>query len=370
VSDKTPEEPRNEQVIRSLIQRIIVVGVHNLNAAKSAIVATLGIAVAAGYAYAADQNLPVKAPLPTVDQLDVHAYFDLSLTNDYVTVNGLFSSRTGLTTQIVDGLIFDIYKDKGGFINDVSLDLGTYNNLFSSQNDPHVGAWKEFNWWVKGTLTMARDWTFGSEYREVLSPAADLPTNPPGISRNWTFSLNYNDSWTGWPITFNPYVKLQDHTSGPSGAILGQTSNALDGFFGMTPTIDLMKYVGIAVTLSAPTSFTVGPSNYWNRNDGTTNFCAPPSTPAGGPRAPCSLSNFGYFTTGLSGLTPLTSLIPQRLGNWSVKYGFQYYYIINDALLAAQEFTAGASGNSMVNGTFSETRRDIFVSFVGMDMVF
>jgi hypothetical protein len=63
-------------------------------------------------------------------------------------------------------------------------------------------------------------------------------------------------------------------------------------------------------------------------------------------------------------------LIPRRLGNWSVKYGFQYYYIINDALLAAQEFTAGASGNSMVNGTFSETRRDIFVSFVGMDMAF
>jgi hypothetical protein len=44
VSDKTPEEPRNEQVIRSLIQPIIVGGVHNLNAAKSAIVATLGIA--------------------------------------------------------------------------------------------------------------------------------------------------------------------------------------------------------------------------------------------------------------------------------------------------------------------------------------
>jgi hypothetical protein len=110
MSDKTPEEARNGEVIRSLLQRIAAIGVHNLTAAKSAIVASLGIAAAAGYAYATDQNLPVKAPLPTFDQLDVHVYIDLSFMNDYVTVNGLFASRTGLTTHIVNGLIFDIYK--------------------------------------------------------------------------------------------------------------------------------------------------------------------------------------------------------------------------------------------------------------------
>jgi hypothetical protein len=151
---------------------------------------------------------------------------------------------------------------------------------------------------------------------------------------------------------------------------MGQSSNALEVFLGMTPTIDLMKYWGLPITLSAPTSVTLGPSSYWNRNDGTTNFCAPLSSPMGGPSAPCALSNLGYFTTGLTGITPVTAFIPKRLGDWSVKYGFQYYHIINDALLAAQEFTAGASGVSTVNGTFSQTTRDIVVGFVGVAMTF
>ncbi len=70
MSNKTPEKARDEQVIRSLLQRITPIGVHNLTVAKSAILATLGIAAAAGSAYATDQNPPVKTPLPTFDQLD------------------------------------------------------------------------------------------------------------------------------------------------------------------------------------------------------------------------------------------------------------------------------------------------------------
>jgi hypothetical protein len=347
-------------------------GVRVFAVARAAIVGTLATVAAMGYAHAADQDLPVKAPPPPLlDQLDVHGYFDMSFMNDRVTGNGLLVSKNGLTTYLDEGLIFDIYKNKNGFINDISLDVGTSNFLYSLQNDPHVGAWNEFDWWVNGSVKFARDWTFGAEYIEFLFPASDLPTNPPGAERNLQFSLNYNDSWTGWPITFNPYVKLWDHTSGPANVVLGNTYSALEVFLGMTPTIDLMKYAGLPITLSAPTSFTVGPTNFWNRNDGTTNLCAPLSSPAAGaPSAPCSLSNFGYVTTGLTGVTPLTTLIPKRLGTWSLKYGFQYYHIINDALLAAQEFTSGASGNSAVNGTFSQTERDIVVGFVGMGMTF
>jgi hypothetical protein len=53
-----------------------------------------------------------------------------------------------------------------------------------------------------------------------------------------------------------------------------------------------------------------------------------------------------------------------------VKYGFQYYHIINDALLAAQELTAGASGISTVNGTFPQAQRDVFVGFGGIGFTF
>jgi hypothetical protein len=82
----------------------------------------------------------------------------------------------------------------------------------------------------------------------------------------------------------------------------------------------LKKYTGLPITLTAPTWVTVGPTDFWNRNDGTTNFCGALSN------QPCALSNAGVFATGLTGKTPLDFWIPKRLGNWYVKYGFELPY--------------------------------------------
>jgi hypothetical protein len=48
----------------------------------------------------------------------------------------------------------------------------------------------------------------------------------------------------------------------------------------------------------------------------------------------------------------------------------QYYHIMNDALLAAQEITAGASGIPNVNGTFQQAHRDVVVGFGGVGFTF
>jgi hypothetical protein len=44
--------------------------------------------------------------------------------------------------------------------------------------------------------------------------------------------------------------------------------------------------------------------------------------------------------------------------------------LIDDALLGAQEFTAGASGISTVNGTFPQAQRDVVVGFGGIRFTF
>ena len=96
--------------------------------------------------------------------------------------------------------------------------------------------------------------------------------------------LALNDSFTGWPITFNPYVtfyyELQSiglpGAGGPgsvSAACFPCETNNYDFFIGMTPTINLEKYWGIPVTLKAPTYVTVGPTSFWN-NYGSTLFGA------------------------------------------------------------------------------------------------
>ena len=333
----------------------------------------LSLGLADGAAVAADLTYKAPPPKPVFDQLDVHGFFDLTFSNDYMTPRGLLVTRTGLTTQALMGLSLDVYKNQGAFLSSISVDFGTWNDLWSKQDSPSVGSWNEMDWWVGANAKFANYWTFGVHYWEFLPPAHGLPTTFPSTERNVEFALSYNDSWTGWAVTFNPYAKLWYHTSGPSNVVLGEHNDIYDVEIGMVPTIDLRKYWGLPVTLTAPTWVTVGPTGFWNRNDGTTTF-----TSAGVPtnvcgalsNQPCALSNGGVFATGLTGRTPLDAWIPKRLGNWYVKYGFQYYHIINDALLAAQQFTAGASGISTVNGTFPEARRDVLAGFGGIGFTF
>jgi len=86
--------------------------------------------------------------------------------------------------------------------------------------------------------------------------------------------------------------------------------------------------------------------------------------------APCSQSNAGVFSTGLQVKYMLEPIVPKRLGSWYVKGGFQYYHIINDALLGAQVLTGAAGGASGVAGTFPNAHEDIFVGYGGFGFSF
>ena len=122
--------------------------------ARTLFAGTLCVGLACGVADAAD--LPLKAPpAPVFDQVDVHGIFDLTFANDYITPRGLLVTSSGLTTQALMGLSLDIYKNAGGFINAISIDFGVWNDLWSLQNDPHVGSWNEFDWWVGANVKFA-----------------------------------------------------------------------------------------------------------------------------------------------------------------------------------------------------------------------
>jgi hypothetical protein len=329
-----------------------------------AVGALLGLGVGASDASAADMMpLKVKAP-PPPPSLDIHFFMDTMLLNDYITPRGLLVTNTGLTTQVLSGIVLDLYKDKAGFINDISVNGGVWSDYWSEQHDPHVGAWNEFDWWVATTVTFAQNWTWGVQYIEFVPPAADLMTSFPSIEHNVEFSLSYDDSSWGWPIPIHPYVKLFYEISGPSTVVLGNKGNTYDVELGIIPTYDAKKASGMPLVFTFPTWVTVGPSSYWNKNDGTTNVCGPTSS------MPCALSNAGVFTTGFQGKLALDSVVPKRLGSWYVKAGARYYHIINDALLAAQEFTGAAGGASNVLGTFPNAHRDVFVGFVGAGLGF
>jgi hypothetical protein len=304
-------------------------------------------------ASAADMKPLLKAPAPPAEPLDIHGFVDVTFLNDYITPRGLLVDRNGLDTQILTGLVLDLYKDKTGFINDISVVGGVWNNIFSLKHAPTVGGWDEFDWFLGTTVTFAKNWTGGVQYIEFMPPS---PLSFPGVERNVEFSLSYDDTSWGWAIPFHPYVKLFWAVSGPSTVVNGQAGGTYDVELGVVPTLDTKKYTGVPLVLTAPTWITVGPTGYWNRQDGTTNVCGPLSS------SPCATSNAGVVTTGIQGKLALDAIVPKRLGSWYVKAGARYCHIINDALLAAQEVTVG--------GPFPNTHRDVGVVYAGMGFGF
>jgi hypothetical protein len=292
-------------------------------------------------AFAADMAVkaPYKAPEP--EGLDVHGFIDISFKNDYITPRGLLVTNTGLTTQILGGFAWDLYKSKDGFINGVSVYTYVWNDLWSKQNHPKVGSWNEFDWAVGTSIKFAQHWKFGVEYIEFLSPPGNFSQE-----RNIEFTLAYDDSWMGFAITINPYVKLFYEASGPSTVTTGKNGDIYDIEIGMVPTLGLKKYTGLPITLSAPTWITVGPAAYWNIGG---NVCGANL---------CSTDNAGVFSTGLTAKWAM-DVVPKRLGSWYAKAGFQYYHIINDNLLLAQTNTGTAS-------SFATAHKDITVGFAGV----
>jgi hypothetical protein len=328
----------------------------------------LGLAVIASGASAADMTPYYKAPPPTPWVFDVHGAVDFTLANTRVTGNGLLLYPTGSTLfQQTIGIQLDIYKDKSGFINSFSIFGGIWNENYTNPNGFQTAFrhWQEMDWWAGFSVGFAQYWTFSAQHLEFVFPW-------DGTIKNDVFKLSFDDSFSGLPITFNPYILLFYVEEGGSPVILGKRQDIYRMEAGIVPTYSFMKPYGVPLTLSAPTWVIFGPSEFWNRNDGTTNLCGPTSTSA------CALSNWGYFSTGLQAkLSIADTIVPKRLGSWYIKGGVQYYHIINDALLGAQG-TGGLpvgspqlafAGTAAVAG-FPQAKRDIAVFSGGFGFSF
>jgi hypothetical protein len=304
---------------------------------------------AASSSLAAD--LPVKAvPKATPWVLDVHGYADLTFASTRVTNGGLYLYNRGFVHQIDTGLSLDIYKNGSGFINSFSVFGGVWNEFW---DDPTPGSrmWQEMDMWAGFSVGFAQYWNFTAQHVQFHFPGA-TPT-----AYNYDFKLSFNDSFTGSPITWNPYVDVFYNAAGGSTVVLGKRTGGTRVSFGVVPTVNWQKYIGIPLTVSAPTWITVGDTSFWNRQDGTTNLCGSTST------SPCATNSVGYYSTGLQAkLSIADTIIPKRLGSWYLKAGVQYYHLQNDALLAAQATTVGL--------TFPNAKRDIVVGSGGLGFSF
>ena len=334
------------------------VGDFHMSFIRSAPAWLVGAAVSlGGIAYtsvASAADMPVKAKVvPVVGAsvpLDVHGYVYLTFATTRVTPGGLLIyKQNGYLTQIDTGVSLDIYKNPTGFINSVSVFGGVWNEFWSAA-PPGARAWQEMDWWLGVTVGFAEYWKFTAQNLVFEFPSG-------GSVENYYFILSYDDSHWGWPVAFNPTVKLFYNANGGSTVVFGKRDDTYRVELGVAPTVAMQKYWGVPLTFGFPTWVTIAPSSYYNRNDFSTARCGTTQT------LPCGLDNVGVVSTGIQAKFALDAFVPKRLGSWYVKAGAQYYHIVNDALLAAQVVTGAAT-------SFNNAHRDVVVGTAGVGFSF
>ncbi len=356
----------------------------------------------AGTALAADMAMPVKAPPPPPPPPSWWSGFvEVIYEAGQVNPQGQAVYREG-DIQVVAGLNLTLYKDKTGFINNATVgglaifdyiangSMGPADSIWASSNPAQGDANLYHILAVDGSVTFAQYWTLADTFFMFTGTNANgAATNPAAASVTggcqvttgiatgahlgcldlpaWYWNelkLSLNDgAITHWPISFNPYIiwYYELYPSGPTGVLTTTTSAACfscnsestDFIIGMVPKVNLQPYIGVPITLTAPTWVTVGPQSFWGGNAGF----GPGSGCIGPPT--CSSGDVGVFSTGLTASLAMT-WIPAQYGHWNLKGGFQWYDIINNALIADNQVTYGAAF----------TDHSIITAFVGVGVGF
>lgn len=173
----------------------------------------------------------------------VHGVVDFEFKNYYITTRGLLVTDTGLTVQVLTGLSLDLYKNSDCFIENISLNFGLWNDIWTDQKNSYVGAWNELDWYVGLNFGFKGGWKLQTQFIEFVSPPhAFRPAN------NAEFVLSYDDTDFGLPFTINPYIKLFWGISGGSTVVVGRPGNTYYFEFGMIPRFEIDN-----ITFSMPT---------------------------------------------------------------------------------------------------------------------
>ncbi len=357
----------------------------------------------AGTALAADMAMPVKAPPPPPPPPSWWSGFiEVVYESGQVNPQGQAVYREG-DVQVVAGLNLTLYKDKTGFINNATVGtlmifdwvanqtMGPADSIWASNNPTQGGTNLYHIIAPHASVTFGQYWTLADTFfffdgtnanGAVVNPGGTASTGcvvRTGVATGaplgcldlpaWYWNelkLSLNDgAITHWPISFNPYI-IWYYELYPSGnvGVLGTTTSAAcfscnsqgtDFIIGMVPKVNMQPYIGIPLTLSAPTWFTVGPQSFWagDNGGGPGSGCL-----ANGPN--CSNGSIGVFSTGLTASLAMT-WIPAQYGHWNVKAGVQFYDIVNTAL---------QTDNLVTYGTSFGMQQYITTGFVGVGVGF
>jgi hypothetical protein len=231
--------------------------------------------------------------------------FDFS--DKYYTPRGLMSSNSGVSFQPILILFFDLYQNERGPLNDLSFNVGVWNDVDSHANpsEANPGNWNELDGFFGMEAKMFKDYKIDltETFFRSMTESYDTTTN-------LDLQVTYNDHWFGDSgFSINPYFGFFYETSAIP-VVLG-AENQYYGTIGMDPTY---KFKGIPLTIELPTFANVVSNSFYKHLNGTD----------GG-------SGVAVVSTEIKATTPL-SFIPIAYGKWSAYAGVQYYHLDNGGL--------------------------------------
>ena len=284
--------------------------------------------------FAAD--LPSKKSLPTLAAAEpsaIHGFMDFGYASGRVTGGGVPLYPTGSVLLQADaGIAIDLYSSKTGFINSVSAFVGAWGE---SWNDAPVGThnMQEVDWWAGGSIGFADHFKFTAQSLQfVLLPGA-------GVIKNATATLAFDDAFLGLPIALNPSVGIFYNFNGGVSAMGWGKTETYRIDLAIAPGYSFQKSAGIPLSISVPTSISMGPTDMYYLP--TYKGCGAAAT-GKNTGTVCSTNTFEMFSTGLQAKYDLGQFIPKKFGSWSAKAGVQYYQFLSDAIKANQGGTVAS----------------------------
>ena len=284
--------------------------------------------------FAAD--LPSKKSLPTLAAAEpsaIHGFMDFGYASGRVTGGGWPVYPSGSVLLQADaGVAIDLYSSKTGFINSVSAFVGAWGE---SWNDAPVGThnMQEVDWWAGGSIGFADHFKFTAQSLQfVLLPGA-------GVIKNATATLAFDDAYLGLPIALNPSVGIFYNFNGGVSAMGWGKTDTYRIDLAIAPGYSFQKSAGIPLSISGPTSISLGPTDMYYLS--TYKGCGAAAT-GKNTGTVCSTNTFEMFSTGLQAKYDLGQIIPKKFGSWSAKAGVQYYQFLSDAIKANQGGTVAS----------------------------
>lgn len=266
----------------------------------------------------------------------IHGFGSFQLSNDYITPRGLLVTDEGVTAQALAGIVF-LLPDN------FSIAAGAWNDLDAvHEHTPGTGAWVEEDFFAGLTYKPTKQIKLSATY-----DSWNFPSGAPSNEQNIEFVAAYDDSAPGRAWSLQPHAEIFWAIASPSSVVvLGRPANEGTTAYlelGLTPTY---AFKSVPLTVTLPTWVSVGPSEFWCYQSGGSAQAAEAIKGRG-----CGGNNFGVFSTGLTAKTP-ASFVPARYGDWYFYGGFQYFNLLNGALVDAQALTIGSpeGHRNVVNG--------------------